>query len=128
MDMGLVANERGRQTVYSIRRLDFFKVITAILVQGRRGLPRDLRPETTKLVGGKSRIMSHGSMQRIARDMGVAANERTRQTTYSVKRLNFFKVILATWGGGMSKNWPIFEVLGPRSQVQTSYGHGGWCI
>jgi hypothetical protein len=61
-----------------------------------KGSARDLRPETTKLQGGKSRILSHGSTQCNAMDMGVVPSERARQTTYTVKRLNFRVVILAT--------------------------------
>ena len=34
MDMELTANERARQTVYSIRRWDFFKGFLGTLVQG----------------------------------------------------------------------------------------------
>jgi hypothetical protein len=37
-------------------------------------------------------------------DMGVAANERVRETAYTVRRLKFFKVILATWCRG---KWEI---------------------
>ena len=28
----------------------------------------------------------------------------------------------------MCENWPIFEVFGSPNQVQTCYGHGGWCM
>jgi hypothetical protein len=42
-------------------------------------------------------------MQRNAMDMGVAANERANQTAYDVKRLNFLKVIWATWCRGSGK-------------------------
>jgi hypothetical protein len=38
-------------------------------------------------------ISAHGSTHRLAMDMGVAANERGRQTTYTVKRGTFLKVI-----------------------------------
>ena len=62
----------------------------------KRGIPRDLRPETTKLQGGKSDIMSHEATHSHAGDMGPPAYERARQTTYTVKRLIFFIVILAT--------------------------------
>ena len=33
-------------------------------------------------------------------DMGLTANERAQPTVYSMRRLNFFKVILATWCRG----------------------------
>jgi hypothetical protein len=84
--------------------------------------------ETTKLLAGETNILSHGSTHSNAMDMGVAANERGRQTTYSIRRWNFSKVILGIWCGGMCKNRPKSEVFGPRIQVQTSYGHGSWCI
>jgi hypothetical protein len=84
--------------------------------------------ETTKLLGGETNILSHGSTHSNAMDMGLAANERGRQTTYSMRRMNFFTVILAIRCRGMCKNRPIFEVFGSRIQLQTCYGHGGWCI
>jgi hypothetical protein len=84
--------------------------------------------ETTKLLAGETNILSHGSTHSTAMDMGLAANERGRQTTYSIRTLYFLEVILGTWGGGMSKNRLKIKVLGPQIQVQTSYGHGGWCI
>jgi hypothetical protein len=96
MNMGLMANERARQTVYSSRRWNFFKWLLVTLVQGEGCFPRDLRPETTKLQGGKSRILSHGSTHGKAIDMGAAANERARQTMYSIRRWNFFTRLLAT--------------------------------
>ena len=77
-----------------------------------RGSARDLRPETTKLLAGKSHIMSHDATHSHARDMGPTAYERACQTAYTVKRLNFFMVILATFGRGNWGNRPIFEVFG----------------
>jgi hypothetical protein len=73
--------------------------------------------ETTKLLGGETNILNHGSTQRNAMDMGVVANKRACQTAYTVKRLNFFKVILATWCRGQWGNRPIFEVLQPQNQL-----------
>jgi hypothetical protein len=84
--------------------------------------------ETTKLQGGKSRILSHGSTHSNAMDMGLGANERGRQTTYSIRTLYFLEVILATCGGRMCKNRPKMGLLQPQIQVQASYRHGGWCI
>src|SRR5436305_15041462 len=101
MAMGSAANERAHQTVYSIRRWNCFKGLLVTLVQGERCFPRALRPETTKLQGGKTDIMSHGCTHRNAMDMGPMANERAQQTTYSIRRLNFFKVILAIRCRGM---------------------------
>ena len=67
---------------------------------GEKGVPQgsagDLRPETTKLQGGKSDIMSHDATHRQAMDMGPPAYERARQTAYTVKRLNFFNGFLVT--------------------------------
>ena len=58
-------------------------------------------------------------------DMGIGASERGHQTTYTARRLNFFKVFLVTWcrgkgvfphkscaGGNYARNaalggWPI---------------------
>jgi hypothetical protein len=65
-----------------------------------RGSARDLRPETTKLLAGKSHIMSHDATHSHARDMGPTAYERARQTAYTVKRLNFFKGFLVTFCRG----------------------------
>jgi hypothetical protein len=124
MDMGLAANERARQTVYSIRRWNFFKGFLGTLVQGERCFPRDLRPETTKLQGGKSDIMSHRSTQRHAMDMGPTANERACQTTYTVKRLDYFKRFLVTLCRVMCKNRPFLVGFGSRINAQTHYGHG----
>jgi hypothetical protein len=124
MNMGPVANERAHQTVYSIKWRGFFKWFLDALVQGEKGLQRDLQPETTKLQSGKSRILSHGSTHRHAIDMRLTANERAHQTIYSIRRLNFFKVILAIRYKGMCKNRPIFQVFGSRIQLQTCYGHG----
>ena len=104
--------------------MEFFKQFLVNLLQGERCFPRDLRPETTKLQGGKSDIMSHGSTQRNAMDMGVVANERAGQIAYIVKRLNFFKVILGTWCRGKWGNQPILEVLGSRMNGETCYGYG----
>jgi hypothetical protein len=84
--------------------------------------------ETTKLLAGETNILSHGSTHRQDRDMGPPANERARQTTYTVKRLNFSNVILVTLCKGKWGNRPIFGVFGSRIQLQTCYGHGGWCI
>jgi hypothetical protein len=60
----------------------------------------------------------------LAMDTGVGASERGRETAYSMRRLNFFKVILAIRCRGMCKNRPIFEVFGSRINTQTCYGHG----
>jgi hypothetical protein len=84
--------------------------------------------ETTKLLAGETNILSHGSIHSLAMDMGPAANERGRQTTSSLRRVNFFKVILVTCSRRMSKNRLKLGVLGSRNQVQTYYGHGSWCI
>ena len=84
--------------------------------------------ETMKLQGGKPNILGHGSTHRNAMDMGPAANERGRQTTYSIRTLYYLEVILGTWGGGMSKNRRKGEVSGPRIHPQARYGHGGCCM
>jgi hypothetical protein len=42
-------------------------------------------------------ISAHGSTHRLAMDMGVAANERGRQTTYIIKRRTSLEVIW--WSG-----------------------------
>jgi hypothetical protein len=68
--------------------------------------------------------MSHGSTHRHAMDMGSMANERARQTAYTVKRLNFFEVILATLCRGKWGNRPILEGFGSRINGETCYGHG----
>jgi hypothetical protein len=57
-------------------------------------------------------------------DMGAPANERARQTTYTVKRLNFLNVILTTLCRGKWGNWPILECFGSRINGETCYGHG----
>jgi hypothetical protein len=44
--------------------------------------------------------MSHGSTHRNAMDMGVAANERGHQTTYTIRGLDYFEVFLITWWRG----------------------------
>jgi hypothetical protein len=80
--------------------------------------------ETTKLLAGETNILSHGSTHRPAMDMGLAANERGRQITYSIRTLCFSKVILVTYGGRMCKNRPKFEVFQPRIHTQQCYGHG----
>jgi hypothetical protein len=132
MDMGAAANERARQTVYSIRRWIFFKEFLVTLVQGERCFPRDLRPETTKLQGGKSRILSHGSTHRPAMDMGPRANERACQTMYSIRWTIFFNGILAIWcrGLGISPHkfrdfWVWGNYMYPQVQPPAIYGHGG---
>ena len=56
--------------------------------------------ETTKLLAGETNILSHGSTHRLAMDMGVLPNDRGHQTAYTVKRLNFFMVILACHHAG----------------------------
>jgi hypothetical protein len=56
--------------------------------------------ETTKLLGGKTNILSHGSTHSNAIDMGPPANERGRQTTYTIRRLDYLEVILTTWCRG----------------------------
>src|SRR5438270_6949933 len=60
--------------------------------------------------------------------MGVGAYERRLHSLHSTRRLNFFKVILAILCRGMCKNRPVFEGFGSGIQVQTCYGHGGWCM
>jgi hypothetical protein len=84
--------------------------------------------ETTKLLAGETNILSHGSTQGNAMDMGVAANERAHQTAYTMKRLNFFKRFLVTLCRGMCKNRPFLVVFGSQIQLQTRYGQAGWCI
>jgi hypothetical protein len=84
--------------------------------------------ETTKLQGGKTNILSHGSSHILAMDMGVGAYERRSYSLLSIRRLNFFMVILAIRCRGMCKNGPKIKGLGPRIQLQTSYAHGGGCI
>jgi hypothetical protein len=44
--------------------------------------------ETTKLLGGETNILGHGSTHSNARHMGPTANERGRQTTYSIRTLD----------------------------------------
>jgi hypothetical protein len=56
--------------------------------------------ETTKLLAGETNILSHGSTHSAAMDMGLVANERGRQTTYSIRRLYFLEVILGIWCRG----------------------------
>jgi hypothetical protein len=90
----------------------------------KRGFPRDLRPETTKLQGGKSHIMSHDATHSHARDMGPTAYERARQTAYTVKRLSFSNGFLVTFCRGNWGNRPIFLVFGSRINAQACYGHG----
>jgi hypothetical protein len=80
--------------------------------------------ETTKLQGGKTDILSHRSTHSNSMDMEPAANERGRQTTYSIRRGDFSKVILATCSRGMSKNRPKLGIFGSRLNAQVSYGHG----
>jgi hypothetical protein len=135
MDMVPAANERARQTVYSIRRWDFFKGFLGTSVQGERCFPRDLRPETTKLQGGKPAVGSHGSTHRLAMDMGPTANEKGGQTTYSIRWSIFFKGFLAIWcrGLGVSPHkfrdfWVWGKYMDPQIQTQTRYGHRGWSI
>ena len=48
-------------------------------------------------IGRFLRFLAHGSTHRLARDLGVAASERARQIAYSMRTLDFFEVILATW-------------------------------
>ena len=75
-----------------------------VLEGGGREFPivkRDLRPEIcTKLAKSKLApeltLESHESTHRHAMDMGPAANERGRQTVYSIRRWNFLKGFLAT--------------------------------
>jgi hypothetical protein len=38
-------------------------------------------------------ISGHGSTHRLAMDMGVLPNERGHQTTYTIRRWSFLKVI-----------------------------------
>jgi hypothetical protein len=80
--------------------------------------------ETTKLLGGETDILSHGSTHRLAMDMGPTANERARHTAYTVKRLNIFKVSLATWCRGKWGNRPILGVFCSRINGEKCYGHG----
>jgi hypothetical protein len=63
--------------------------------------------ETTKLLAGKTNILGHGSTHSNARHMGPTAHERRRQTTYTIRTLYFFKVILTTCSRRISKNRPI---------------------
>jgi hypothetical protein len=69
-------------------------------------------------------------------DMGPMANERARQTVYSIRRWNFFKAILTTWCGGevvlpqgsAPRNheitrWEIKD-FEPRINAEGCYGHG----
>ena len=84
--------------------------------------------ETTKLLAGETNIVSHESTQGNAMDMGPTANERGRQTAYTVKRLNFFMVILVILCRGNWGNRPIFEVFGSRINGETCYGHGSGTV
>ena len=79
--------------------------------------------ETTKLLAGETNILSHGSTHGNAMDMGPVANERGRQITYSIRRLDYLEVILGTWGGGMSKNRPKMEDFQLQNHPQTCYRH-----
>jgi hypothetical protein len=51
-------------------------------------------------IGRFWRFFTHRSTHRLAGDLGVAASESARQTTYSMRMLDFFEVILATWCRG----------------------------
>jgi hypothetical protein len=131
MDLGPVASERARQIAYSMRRPDFFEVFLATWCrrmcisphksQGSAPQPQNLAK--SKLAGDGT-LETHRSTHRLARDMGLAANERARQTAYIVKRLIFFNVILATWCRGEWGNRPKLKVFQPQKQLQASYGHG----
>jgi hypothetical protein len=173
-----VANERGRQTTYSIRRGDFSKVILATcsrgmsknrpklgifgsrlnaqvsyghgsggkwkrtsnyifyqevdffqghlsyMVQGWSGFPivkLGICAQPRKLQGGKTDIMSHGSSHRHAMDMEPVVYDRRSHSLYSIRRLNFFMVILATWGRRMCQNRPKFKGFQPRNQPNLTY-------
>ena len=58
---------------------------------------------------GKTDIMSHGSTHRNAIDTGLLAYERGRQTTYTVRRLSCFNVILVTWCWGEVVSLPNYN-------------------
>jgi hypothetical protein len=45
--------------------------------------------------------LAHGSSYRHAMDMGVGAYERGRQTTYTIRRLNYLEGFLTTWCRGL---------------------------
>jgi hypothetical protein len=57
-------------------------------------------------------------------DMGVLPDERRHPTASTVKRLNFFEMILATLYKGKWGNRVIFEVFSSRIKAQGSYGDG----
>jgi hypothetical protein len=57
-------------------------------------------------------------------DMGPVADERGRQTTYSIRRWIFFKGFLVTFGRGNCGNGAILEVFGSQINGERRYGHG----
>jgi hypothetical protein len=67
MDMGSAANERARQTVYSIRRWNFFKGFLVTSVQG------EFSHRNFEIFGFGGTICTHGTSHRADRDMGVGA-------------------------------------------------------
>jgi hypothetical protein len=75
-----------------------------------------------------SYICAHRSRYRRAMDMGPPANERGRQTTYTIRRLDYLEIILGTWCRKMSKNVENQTHLRPRIQIQTRYEDGSGCM
>jgi len=92
MDKGVGVSEGGRQTVFLIRRCSYFKGFLGTSFRGKGCSPRESAPRSHWHCG-KSRILSHGSTQSNAMEMGVVANDRLQQTADTVKRLNRFTVI-----------------------------------
>jgi hypothetical protein len=73
-------------------------------------------------------ICAHGSTHRPAMDMGVAANERGHQTTYSIRRWTFSNVILATLCKPIVQNFENLTHFWLRIQIQTRYGKMDVCM
>jgi hypothetical protein len=66
-------------------------------VQGESSFPNyKLRICGQNYYEGIGTRASHRSTHRVGMDMGLLPNERAHQTTSTVKRLNFFEMILAT--------------------------------
>ena len=76
--------------------------------------------ETTKLLGGKTNILSHGSTHSNAIDMGPPANERGRQTTYTIRRLDYLEVILTTWCRGEVVSPQLSQGSAPNHRISLS--------
>ena len=68
-------------------------------------------------------IPSHGATHQLAMDMGVGAYSRRSHSICYIRRLTFFKVILASCCGEMCKNLAKIRHFWPRFQPQTRCRH-----